>query len=190
MRSGGTPTTAAGLADTVAAGVVSVIVVPQETDPEPTPTPAFLSAVCQYLDPYRLVTTEVYVVPPQYARLCNVQVSVAAQPGYTRAQLQTSVSAQLSTYLHVLTGGGDGTGYPFGDQLHIADLIALVYRVTGVDRVDRITASFVRTKSNANPRQGTLVLCPTGATEYDQLSLAPEENVSFNAATFLLSTVS
>ncbi len=184
------PTTAAGLADTVAAGVVSVIVVPQETDPEPTPTPSFLSAVCQYLDPYRLVTTEVYVVPPQYARLCNMQVSVKGQPGYTRAQLQTLVSAQLSTYLHVLTGGDDGTGYPFGDELHIADLIAQVYRVAGIERVDSVTASFVRTKSNANPRQGSLVLCPTGATEYDHLSLAPEENVSFNADTFLLSTVS
>lgn len=184
------PTTAAGLADTVAPGVVSVIVVPQQTGPEPTPTPSFLNAVCQYLDPHRLVTTEVYVVPPQYARLCNMQVSVKGQPGYTRAQLQNLVSAQLSTYLNVLTGGDDGTGYAFGDELHIAALIAQVYRVTGVERVDSLSATFVRTKSNANPRQGSLVLCPSGPTEYDHLSLAPEENVSFNADTFLLSTVS
>jgi hypothetical protein len=184
------PTVAAGLADTIAAGVVSVIVVPQQADPEPTPTPSFLNAVCQYLDAYRLVTTEVYVVPPQYARLCNMQVSVKGQPGYTRAQLQTLVSAQLSTYLHVLTGGDAGTGYDFGDELHIADLIAQVYRVSGVERVDNITASFVRTKSNASPRHGSLVLCPSGPTQYDHLSLAPEENVSFNADTFLLSTVS
>ena len=95
----------------IAAGVVSVIVVPQQTGPEPTPTPSFLKAVCQYLDPHRLVTTEVYVVPPQYARLCNMQVSVKGQPGYTRAQLQTLVSARLATYLHVLTGGDDGTGF-------------------------------------------------------------------------------
>jgi hypothetical protein len=184
------PTTAAGLADTVAAGVVSVIVVPQQTGPEPTPTPAFLNAVCQYLDPFRLVTTEVYVVPPQYARLCNMQVSVKGQPGYTRAQLQTAVAAQLSGYLNVLTGGDSGTGFDFGDELHVADLMAQVYRVTGIDRVDSVTATFIRTKSNASPRQGTLVLCPSGPTEYDHLSLAPEENVSFNADTFLLSTVS
>jgi hypothetical protein len=184
------PAVAAGLADTVAAGVVSVVVVPQQAGPEPTPTPAFLNAVCQYLDPHRLVTTEVYVVPPQYARLCNMQVTVKGQPGYTRAQLQTLVSAQLASHLHVLAGGDAGTGFKFGDELHIADLIAQVYRVAGIERVDSITADFVRTKSNANPRQGSLVLCPGSATQYDHLSLGPEENVSFNADTFLLSTVS
>jgi hypothetical protein len=184
------PMVAAGLADTIAAGVVSVVVVPQRDGPEPTPTPSFLSAVCQYIDPHLLVTTEVYVVPPQYARLCNAQVLVKGQPGYTRAQLQTLVVAQLSTYLHVLTGGQDGAGFDFGDNLHIADLIAQIYRVPGIERVDSFTASFVRTKSNANPRQGSLVLCPNGPTEYDHLSLAPEETVSFNADTFLLSTVS
>jgi predicted phage baseplate assembly protein len=184
------PTTAAGLADTVAAGVVSVVVVPQQDGPEPTPTPSFLKAVCQYLDPHRLVTTEVYVVPPQYARLCNMQVTVKGQPGYTRAQLQTLVTAHLSTYLHVLLGGDNGTGFNFGDELHIADLIAQIYRVAGIERVDSVTASFIRTKSNANPRQGSLVLCPSGPAQYDHLSLAPEENISFNADTFLLSTVS
>jgi hypothetical protein len=136
------------------------------------------------------VTTEVYVVPPQYLRLYNVQVSVKGQAGYTRAQLQTAVSALLASYLNVLTGGDAGTGYDFGDNIHIADLIAQVYRVAGVERVDTLTALFVRTKSNASPRQGTLTLCPASATEYNQLTLAPEENVSFNADTFLLSTVS
>jgi hypothetical protein len=183
------PTTAAGLADTVAAGVVSVIVVPQEPGPEPTPTPDFLNAVCKYLDPHRLITTEVYVVPPQYVRLCDMKVSVKGQPGYTRAQLQTAVSNQLATYLHVLTGGDDGTGFDFGGELHIADLIAQIYRTPGVERVDSISSAFVRTKSNASPRQGSLVLCPGSATQYDHLSFAPEENVSFNADTFLLSTV-
>jgi hypothetical protein len=137
-----------------------------------------------------LVTTEVYVVPPQYARLCNMQVTVKGQPGYTRAQLQTLVTAHLSTYLHVLLGGDNGTGFNFGDELHIADLIAQIYRVAGIERVDSVTASFIRTKSNANPRQGSLVLCPSGPAQYDHLSLAPEENISFNADTFLLSTVS
>jgi predicted phage baseplate assembly protein len=184
------PTTPAGLGDATSAGVVSVVVVPNQAVPEPTPTPSFLLTVARYLDPYRLVTTEVYVVPPQYARFCNVTVSVVAEPGYTRAQLQTLVSAQLGTYLHPLTGGDDGTGFDFGGQIHIADLIALIYKVAGVARVDSISAGFVRTKSNANPRQGTLVLCPNAAgAQYSQLVLAPEENVSFNPDTFLLSTV-
>ncbi len=128
------------------------------------------------------------MVPPQIARLCNLQVSVKGQAGYTRDQLQNLVSARLATYLHVLTGD-DGTGYPFGNQLHIADLIAQVYRVAGVERVDSLTADFVRTKSDANPRTGSLALCPANASQYTFLQLAAEETVSFNADTFLLSTV-
>jgi predicted phage baseplate assembly protein len=183
------PTTAAGLEGVDSAGVVSVIVVPRQDGPEPAPTPSFLQAVCEYLDPHRLVTTEVHVVPPQYTRLCNLKVSVKGQPGYTRDQLQNLVSARLATYLHVLTGGDDGTGYPFGNQLHIADLIAQVYRVAGVERVDLLTTDFVRTKTDASPRQGSLALCPSTPSQYTFLQLAPEETVSFNPDTFLLSTV-
>ena len=54
----------------------------------------------------------------------------------------------------MLTGGDDGTGYPFGAQVHIADLIAHVFRTEGVERVDSLTARFARTKSNAVPRTG------------------------------------
>jgi predicted phage baseplate assembly protein len=183
------PAAPAGLADNDTPGVVSVIVVPQQSGPEPTPSAAFLNAVSQYLNPQRLITTEVYVVPPQYLRLYNVRVSVAGRPGYTRAQLQSSVSAQLAGYLQVLTGG-DGSGFQFGGELHVADLIAQIYRADGVARVDTVTADFVRTRSNANPRQGSLVLVPaaTSTTQYNSLSLAPEESVSFDAATFVLST--
>ena len=184
------PAGPAGLADNDTPGAVSVIVVPQQSGPEPTPSAAFLNTVSQYLDPQRLITTEVYVVPPQYLRLYNMRVSVAGRPGYTRAQLQSSVSAQLAGYLHVLTGG-DGSGFPFGGELHVAALIAQIYRADGVARVDTVTADFVRTRSTANPRQGSLALAPAAAstTQYNSLSLAPEESVSFEAASFVLSTV-
>jgi hypothetical protein len=147
--------------------------------------------VCCHLNRYRLVTTEVYVVPPQYARLCNFQVTLKGKPGYTRSQLQDLVGARLGTYLHVLKGGPDGTGFPFGGQLHIADLIAQVYRTEGVERVDSLQADFTRTKSNADPRQGTLVLCP-GAEQgqvSSPLTLGPEENVSVDLSSFTLTTV-
>jgi predicted phage baseplate assembly protein len=183
------PHVPAGLADVDTPGVVSVIVVPQETDPEPTPSPAFLAAVSQYLNPQRLITTEVYVAPPQYLRLYNVNVSVAGRPGYTRAHLQAAVSAQLASYLHILTGG-DGSGFPFGSEVHVADLIAQIYRVAGVTRVDSVTADFVRTRSVANPRQGSLALAPAASstTQFGSLTLAPEESVSFDPTSFVLST--
>ncbi len=178
-----------GLAPGIAPGAVTVVVVPDEAGPEPTPTPSFLRAVCRQLDGYRLVTTEVHVVPPQWCRICRLLVTVQAEPGYTRSQLQALVESRLGTYLHVQTGGEDGKGFPFGAQLHVADLIAQVFRTEGVARVEQLAADFTRTKSNALPRQGQLVLCPTLPDQMDKVALAPEENVSLDVTSIALTTV-
>ena len=179
----------AGLDDTFEApGMVSVVVVPDLEGFEPLPTPSFLRAVCCWLDRHRLVTTEVHVVPPQYFRLCNLYVRVRGKPGYTRLQLQELVLDHLSTWLDVLKGGLNGEGAPFGGQVHVADLIAEVFRAEGVDGVEEFTASFVRTRSNANPRSGKLVRCPTAAGEFDRVELGPEETTSLETSTFTLAT--
>jgi predicted phage baseplate assembly protein len=180
-----------GLEDSDTPGVVTVIAVPQDTGAEPTPTAAFLNTVAQSLDSQRLITTEVYVAPPQYIRLLNVKVSVAGLPGYTRAQLQSAVSAQLAGYLNVLTGGADGGGFPFGGELRVSDLASKIYQVAGIARVDSVTADFTRTRSAANPRQGSLAQAPAASStsQFSSLTLAQEESVSFDANSFLLSTV-
>ena len=178
-----------GLSPVEAPGAVSVIVVPRVAGPEPVPTRSFMRAVCRYLDGHRLITTEVHVVPPQYCRICNLRVAVAALPGYTRSDLQAALEQQFAQYYHVLTGGDPPNGFAFGGQIHIADLIAQVYRIKGVARVEELTADFTRTKSNATPRQGTLVLCPTAAGQTERIALEPEETVSVYVDTFTLTTV-
>jgi hypothetical protein len=183
--------------DFEAPGVVSVVVVPDGPQPpaaapsliELVPTPSFLRAVCGQLDLHRLVTTEVHVVPPQYLRLCRVYCRVKARVGYTRLQLRDLVTAALATYLDVLVGGDDGLGAPFGGQVHIAALIGRVLRTAGVERVDELRASFVRTKSNAPFRSGNLVLCPAAADDYDHVNLAAEETTSIDVSSFTLDTV-
>jgi hypothetical protein len=184
------PDPPAGLDDAFEApGVVAVVVVPDEPGPEPVPVPSFLRAVCRQLDRHRLVTTEVHVVPPQYCRLCEFDIAVKARPGYARLQIQELVTRHLATYLHVLSGGPDGTGFAFGGQVHIADLVAQVFRTEGVDRVESLRCRFARTKSNATPRTGALVLCPTSTDEHDRVDLGAEETVSFDGTSLRLSTV-
>jgi hypothetical protein len=178
-----------GLDPLAAPGAVTVVVVPDESGPAPAPVSSFLRAGCRQLDGHRLVTTEIHVVPPQYCRICKVYVRVRSKPGYTRSALQDLVEKSLGAYLHVLVGGEDGKGFPFGAQLHVADLIARVFRTEGVERVELLAAEFTRTKSNAVPREGRLVLCPGAPGEVDRVSLAPEENVSFDAATLTVATV-
>lgn len=193
------PEPPAGLDDAFEApGVVTVVVVPDGPQPPPpvrpplvelVPTHSFLHAVCAQLDQHRLVTTEVHVVSPQYVRVCRVYGRVKPRVGYTRLQLRDLVSSALATFLDVLIGGEDGQGAPFGQQLHIATLMALVARTEGVERVDDLRGHFVRTKSNVSVREGNLVLCPAAADEFDHVDLAPEETTSIDLSTFTLDTV-
>lgn len=121
-------------------GVVSVIVVPDESGLYPTPSKGGLRKVCEYLDTRRLVTTEVYSAPPQYVRISGLDIQMRAETGYTRTQLREAIAELLEDYYHVLNGGEDGAGFPFGATIHHSDLIAQVFKVQGVRRVERLTA--------------------------------------------------
>lgn len=179
-----------------AAGVVSVIVVPDEAGAYPTPTEGMLRAVAQHLDQYRLITTEVYVTVPQYVRLFELDISITIAAGFTRSQVREAVVRHLEGYFHVLTGGPDGQGFPFGSTLHHADLLAQVYRVDGVERVERLTAMYDgNAPANApqamawrdnrlTPRR--LTNCTTDANDDERIELATDETVFVDAGSLVL----
>ena len=123
---------------TVAAGALSVLVVPDRSGDFPTPTGGELAAVAAHLDGMRLVTTEVHVAAPQYLRLFDLEIVVRAAPGHATTPLRLAIADLLRRRFHVLTGGADGSGSDFGGSLHHADLVAAVFSVAGVARVERL----------------------------------------------------
>lgn len=178
-----------------APGVVSIVAVPDDRTAYPTPTEGMLRTVCQYLDKFRLVTTEVYVVAPQYVRLFQLEVTIGAKPGFTRTQLREAIELQLESYFHALTGGVDGRGFPFGGTVHHADLVAQVFRVPGVDFVTSLTAMYDghapaapgdppsmswRTERAAARR---LTACPATTSDDTQVQLFADECVFVDART-------
>ena len=67
-----------------AAGVISVVVWPREDlkNPNaPMPDRDLLRQVCKWLDARRLITTELYVIPPTYRKVA-VATGLHAKPGY------------------------------------------------------------------------------------------------------------
>lgn len=122
-----------------APGALTVVVVPDAPGAYPVPTVGVLTAVAAHLDKVRLLTTEVHVGTPQYVRLHDLQIVVSAASGYTVTALRESIADTLRTRFHPLTGGADGKGYPFGGSLHHADLVAAVFGVAGVTRVQSLT---------------------------------------------------
>ena len=173
--------------DTHIPGVVSVIVVPNEPGLYPTPTQGSLRKVCRHLDNYRLITTEVYTTVAQYVRIYDLDIQLDAEPGFSRTQLREAISSQLETYFHVLTGGDDGEGFPFGATVHHADFVAQIFRVAGVARVNSFTASFDGFTPDEAPvplnwrserlTPLRLVNCLENDDERDKLVLFPDENI-------------
>ncbi|MDQ4054030.1 MAG: putative baseplate assembly protein [Actinomycetota bacterium] len=118
-------------------GVVTVLVVPDSDVPNPLPSEGTLRTVCAYLDQRRLLTTEVYVVPPAYQEVC-VRVDLVARESADLAQVQRDVETSLLSYFHPLHGGEDGLGWPFGGTISFSRTFQRVFSVDGVSSVDRV----------------------------------------------------
>ena len=117
------------------AGVVSVIVWPR-TDPKnpnaPMPDRAMLRTVCESLDRRRLVTTELYVLPPTYRKVA-VAVGLEAKPGYGIEAVRHWVELVIRQYLApVPPYGPEGQGWPLGRRVHGPELEAAALQVEGV----------------------------------------------------------
>lgn len=122
-------------------GVVTLIVLPAY-DPmqpdQPTPDREMLRRVCAHLEPRRLVTTELYVTPPQYVRL-SCSVAVEPNPGAGEETLRRHIELALRQHLAPLPPyGPDGKGWPFGRNVTDRDIEAATLRVLGVRLVNEV----------------------------------------------------
>jgi hypothetical protein len=118
-----------------AAGVVSVVVWPREdvrTPDAPLPTRSVLRRVCEWLDRRRLVTSEVWVVPPTYRQVA-VSVGVRVKADHGVEAVRRWVEKVLRQYLApVPPYGPEGGGWPLGRGVRAAELEAAALQVEGV----------------------------------------------------------
>jgi len=121
-------------------GVVSVVVVPDSDEPNPIPSEGTLRTVCAYLDQRRLLTSELYVVPPTYQQV-SVSVDLTAVDSADLAQVYGEVDQALLDYFHPLRGGENGQGWPFGGPILFSRAFQRVLSVPGVDSIGRLIIS-------------------------------------------------
>jgi hypothetical protein len=119
-----------------APGAVSVVVWPA-ADPRhpdaPRPDRDTLRAVCRWLDARRLVTTELYVIPPTYRRIA-VSVGIAVRPGYGVEGVRRWVELVLRQYLAPVPPlGPEGRGWPLGRAVFGPELEAAALQVEGLE---------------------------------------------------------
>lgn len=135
------PLTHPGFPGVQVPGAVTVIIVPDSDVPNPTPSEGMIRTVCAYLDQRRLLTTELYVVPPIY-HLVGVSARVIALGEADLAEVKRSVIDDLLTYFHPLKGGEGGAGWEFGGDVFFSLVYRRVLGVPGVRRVDALQIQF------------------------------------------------
>jgi hypothetical protein len=122
-------------------GTVTVIVLPAHdpvTPDTPTPDREMLRRVCAHLEPRRLVTTELYVTPPEYVPV-DLSIAVEAEAGTGGETLKRWVELALRQHFAPLPPyGPDGAGWPFGRAVRDRDAEAAALRVQGVRLVNEV----------------------------------------------------
>lgn len=121
-----------------APGCVTVMVVPPQrvSGEAPRPTDAALEAVCAWLEPRRLVTTEVLLRGPTYI---DVHVSVGIElavdlSGTSAAEVREAVRVALVNALSPVPTAA-GPGWPLARKVRAQELFVVVANVPGVRAV-------------------------------------------------------
>ena len=115
-------------------GVVGVFVVPPDRgEGPPTPDENALRAVSKHLTSQLApLGVEVVVAAPRYHKIRAV-AGVVIDPAVDSSETIRRLIKELNTYLHPLTGGEDGQGWPFGATLQYSVLVRrLLARTRGL----------------------------------------------------------
>lgn len=141
-----------------AAGVVTLLLLPeydQDNPSAPQPDSNFLNAVSCWLDPRRLVTTELILRGPAYVPI-QVAITIDVVPGMAQADVIAAVKSAIQEFLSPLPVGGGSPlddraallstpiqttaarGWPLSKAVVALELQAVASRVSGVRLVQPV----------------------------------------------------
>jgi predicted phage baseplate assembly protein len=150
-------------------GAITVVIVPDTDETPPQPSSDLIRQVCQYLDRFRLLTTEVYVKGPEYQPI-TVEARVAAQPYAAFDAVAQDVAKALNAAL-------DPRSWAFGQELYPTNLYGVILGVENVAAVHSLTL-IVNGRPHDNLAQAVVV--PADGLVYGtdhQITVVPLTNV-------------
>lgn len=121
-------------------GVVTIVIVPDSQKTKSIPSAPFLQNVYNHLCSHRLITTKICLISPLYIEV-GVTAQVIIKSGYNQSNLEQKVKEELNRFLHPLTGGTDGKGWPFGRSIYQSEIYQAIVNLPGIDYVKEIVLS-------------------------------------------------
>lgn len=123
-----------------AVGSITVLIVPSLPISRPQPSSGLKRAIAAFLFPRRVIGTRVEVIGPTYIEV-TVRAKVQSTNGANKPEVAKRVVAQLNELFDPLSGGPDGTGWPFGRDIFRSEVMQKIDETPGVDHV--ISLEFV-----------------------------------------------
>ena len=124
------------------AGSVRVLIVPAAVAEQGrlrfdqlVPNPDTLQKVTDRLEEARVIGTRAIVEPPVY-RGITVVAKLRARPRVNPSRLQEEALLALYEYFHPITGGPDGTGWPFGRPVNVGEVYSVLQGLRGTELVE------------------------------------------------------
>ncbi len=115
-------------------GHIAVVVVPHSKRTLPKPAAGMLQTIRRHLEPYRLLTTTLHIIPPEYVRI-TVSGVIVVDPRYEgrESEVQDALRAWLQPY-----GSDLLSGWEFGRPIYKSDVYDIIHRVPGVRYVQDV----------------------------------------------------
>lgn len=122
-------------------GFVTIMIIPQSTDPQPTPSAGLRQEVLDYLlacAPAELAAAQaISVVGPAYLPV-DVSATLAPADLDEAGTVEQEALDALAAFLNPLTGGPGGLGWDVGRGLYSSDIATVLGDVEGVDYVQEL----------------------------------------------------
>ena len=120
-----------------AEGIVTVIVLPYLPLGRPSPSDGLRRAIATHLFKRRIIGSRVEVVGPTYKEVI-VTAQVKSLPQANMPDVARRIVSALNRFFDPLTGGPDGTGWPFGRDVFRSEVMQVIDDTAGVDYIQKL----------------------------------------------------
>jgi predicted phage baseplate assembly protein len=93
--------------------------------------------VQSYLDERRLLATRLEIVSPAYVPVA-VEARIKVKKGSDPGQVAADVEGRLYHYINPVCGGPDGKGWPFGHDVLLSEVYAIIQGTAKVDHIEEV----------------------------------------------------
>lgn len=111
-------------------GQITVVIVPYSEKQRPMPSEGFLQTVHKHLDQYRLMTTEIHVIAPEYIKISVYAVIVVELHFKNKEKIINT----LNEYLQPLNEQGS-QGWSFGRTVYKGDILSEINQISGISYI-------------------------------------------------------